>query len=176
MSQLYPVGSILPYGGAITLATETDLINAGYIPCDGRALAKGTPKYAALYALIADSYGGDDNSFCVPDYRGRFLRGTDNGAGRDPDAQSRTSPNPTLKFPGNTGDHVGSLQSGGVQAHIHEYGTQNGPDDWWHDNLGGAEQPGVLGAGQMTVSNSTEAGHGETRPKNAYINFVIVYL
>lgn len=174
MSKLYPIGSILPYSGPFTQATESALISAGYIPCDGRAISQSDPQYQALYGQIANFYGADDKTFCVPDYRGRFLRGTDIGAGRDSDANTRTPPNPSLKFPGNSGDTVGSLEAGGVQSHTHNYASAGG--DYHHINLGGLETPGVFAENDTTAGTSSSTGGAETRPKNTYINFVIVYI
>src|SRR5256885_1023587 len=50
-----------------------------------------------------------------PDLRGRSLRGTDSGAGRDPDSASRVAINPG----GNAGDMVGSVQGDSHQGHAH---------------------------------------------------------
>jgi hypothetical protein len=93
------VGTVLPFAEDLTQAIESQLVGEGYIPCDGRALAKSDTEYQALYQVIGGSYSEDYTSFFVPDYRGRFLRGTDLGAGRDPDAGVRTSPNPGATKP-----------------------------------------------------------------------------
>lgn len=170
MSTLYPIGTILPYAGEFNSNTETNLINEGYIPCDGRALVLAN--YQPLYQVIGDAYGEDSNgNFYVPDYRGRFLRGTDLGAGVDPDAASRTAPTNKTK-PGNTGDAVGSIQAGEIQAHTHSYTT-------YHDShlidVGGLETPGVYTTSTSTGTSSSYGGK-ETRPVNANINYVIVYM
>jgi Phage Tail Collar Domain len=178
MSALYPIGSILPYSGQLTRDIEQTLISAGYIPCDGRELSLQDPQYSALYAQISTFYGGGGTAFfCVPDYRGRFLRGTDLGAGRDPDANARTAPNPGFSppnSPGNTGDLVGSLQTDGVQSHTHEYASAGG--DYHHIYLG-LEEPGVFAENIASAPSDPNPGGGsETRPKNIYINYVIVYM
>jgi microcystin-dependent protein len=173
MSKLYPIGIVLPYSGPISPENENNLISAGYMPCDGRALSISDPQYAALYKQISSFYGADDKTFCVPDYRGRFMRGTDNGAGRDPDANTRTAPT-SMQYPGNTGDNVGSLQTGGIQSHAHNYPSKGG--DYWHNNYGGAETPGVFTQNDTTPAASSASGGVETRHKNAYINAVIVFM
>lgn len=50
-------------------------------PCDGRTLQ--IADYPELFAVIGLTYGGDESKgeFKVPDYRGRFLRGTNYAAG-----------------------------------------------------------------------------------------------
>lgn len=78
--------------------------------------------YPELYAVIGKMYGSADaNHFNLPDDRGLFGRGWDNGAGIDPDAASRTKPAAT----GATivdGDHVGTEQAHALKGHNH---TQN---------------------------------------------------
>lgn len=56
----------------------------GFLPLDGRAISRTT--YAALFAAIGTTYGSGDGSttFNLPDARGEFLRGVDNGRGVDP--------------------------------------------------------------------------------------------
>jgi microcystin-dependent protein len=174
MSSLYPIGFVLPYAGSFTSTSEAALIAAGYLPCDGRALSQSDPQYADLFGQIATFYGGTSTTFCVPDYRGLFLRGTDNGAGVDPNAATRTAPQPTLQFPGNTGDNVGSMQPGGLQGHAHEYASSGG--DYHLIDYGGLETPGVFAENNTTTAASGATGGSETRPRNAYINYVIVYM
>ncbi len=79
MSSLYPVGCVLPYAGALTPTSEAALIAQGFLPCDGRALGNTDPQYQGLLKVIGTSYGGTKTTFCVPDYRGIFHRGTDDG-------------------------------------------------------------------------------------------------
>ncbi len=170
MSTLYPTGTILPYGGEFNPTTEQTLTSAGYIPCDGRVLE--ISQYEPLYQVISDAYGEDaDGNFYVPDYRGRFLRATDLGAGVDPDAASRTAPTSQTK-PGNTGDAVGSIQADAIMAHAHSYTT-------YHDTHliddGGLETPGVYNT-STTTGTSGSYGGAETRPVNVNINYVIVYM
>jgi hypothetical protein len=189
MSTLYPIGSILPYSGPLTTETENALLSAGFIPCDGRELSLQDPQYQLLYAQISTFYGGGSAPlgatsaqdqggtafFCVPDYRGRFLRGTNLGAGRDPDANTRTAPQPTFSTPGNTGDQVGSLQTGGVQSHTHDYASAG--SDYHLIDYGGAFE-GVFAENDTASAPSDQnpGGGSETRPSNVYINFVIVYM
>lgn len=84
---------------------------AGTLECNGAAVSRS--QYSALFAVIGTAYGAGDGSttFNVPDYRGWFLRGWDHGAGIDPNAAGRTN-----RGDGTTGDHVGTLQQGAVNA------------------------------------------------------------
>ena len=53
------------------------------IECDGSDVDRGT--YADLYAVVGDNYGVGDgaSTFGLPDLRGVFVRGLDNGRGQD---------------------------------------------------------------------------------------------
>lgn len=104
-----PPGVQLPYGGTSA--------PSGYLLCDGSSLLRAS--YPALFAVIGTAFGAVDGThFNIPDWRGRFMRGTDGGTGRDPDSASRTA----MNVGGNTGNNVGSIQSGQLSSHTH---TQN---------------------------------------------------
>ena len=94
-----PPGVIFPYAAATP--------PAGWLLCDGAAVSRTT--YAALFAIIGGSWGTGNGSttFHLPDFRGRFLRGVDGAAGRDPNSGTRTAANSG----GNTGNAVGSVQA-----------------------------------------------------------------
>jgi len=88
-----PAGVFVPYAG--------ETAPAGWLLCDGSAVSRTT--YAALFAAIGEAYGAGDGSttFNLPDMRGEFLRGWDNGRGID------------------SGRALGSAQSGQNQSHSH---------------------------------------------------------
>lgn len=155
-----PVGSISAYGG--------DVAPSGYFLCDGTAISRAT--YSALFTLVGVRFGSGNGTttFNLPDLRGRFLRGKDDATGRDPDAAARTA----MNSGGATGDNVGSVQG----------------DDMGVDTLqalyyvGAGATPNVLlgGANASTgtfsnifSSTQTDSTGQETRPKNAYVNFII---
>ena len=56
---------------------------AGWLICDGSAVSRTT--YADLFASIGTTYGAGNNTttFNLPDLRGEFIRGSDNGRGLD---------------------------------------------------------------------------------------------
>ena len=70
-----PTGTIIMYG--------TDTPPTGYLECDGSEIDRTT--YADLFAVIGTTWGAGDGSttFDLPDFRGEFLRGWDNGRGID---------------------------------------------------------------------------------------------
>jgi hypothetical protein len=104
--------------------------------------------------------------FCVPDYRGLFFRAWDDGAGRDPDAASRTALGGT---PGVGGDEVGTYQSDQFKSHIHQLSNYNVAAS---QSGGGATIDVISG---FTPFNTTATGGNETRPINAYVMPVIKY-
>ena len=76
-------------------ACDASGLDANHLPCDGRALNRGT--YSDLFALIGTIWGAGDGSttFNIPDLRDKFLRGS--GVSRS----------------------VGSFQTGQNVAHSH---------------------------------------------------------
>jgi microcystin-dependent protein len=102
-----PTGAIISF----PLATPP----TGYMVCDGSAVSRTT--YAELFALLGTTYGAGDGTttFNLPDYRGKFLRGHDDGAGNDPDAATRQD-----RGDGTVGDNVGTLQDGDMASHLHQ--------------------------------------------------------
>jgi len=105
--------NILPAGMIIPFAGEEANIPDGWLLCNGAPVS--ATKYPRLFLAIGSSWGGSGMTFNLPDLRGRFLRGMDNGTGRDPDATSRTASNTG----GNTGDKVGSVETDIYGNHSH---------------------------------------------------------
>lgn len=75
ISAVNPVGTVIMYPAT---AAPT-----GYLKCNGAAYSRTT--YADLFAKIGTTYGAGDGSttFNVPDFRGEFIRGLDDGRGVD---------------------------------------------------------------------------------------------
>lgn len=148
-----PTGSIIMYGGASA--------PSNYLMCDGTSYLRST--WPALFSAIGTAFGSADGThFNVPDMRGQFPRGVDNGAGRDPDTTTRTAMNPG----GNTGDNVGSIQPDGFKSHAHSFAGEV-------FNVGGAGLQAGSGLGFIINPNTDATGGAETRPTNAYVNFII---
>ncbi|MHA7841867.1 MAG: phage tail protein [Winogradskyella sp.] len=106
----------VPTGAIFSFPLETPPV--GYLVCDGSAVSRTT--YAELFAVLGTTYGSGDGSttFNLPDYRGKFLRGYDDGAGNDPDAATRQD-----RGDGTTGDAVGTTQDAEMASHLHEINT-----------------------------------------------------
>lgn len=138
-----PIGSVLPYAGAVA--------PYGWLLCDGSAISR--TNYAPLFAVIGTSYGVGDSSttFNIPDLRGEFMRGADNGRGVD------------------SGRTLGSFQNDEFKSHNHNIIAATDESD-----VG----PKVRGGGTSATTGTvvTEATGGtETRPRNIAMNFIIRY-
>ena len=79
----------VPTGSVHMMATTT--APSGYLECDGSAVSRTT--YADLFTIIGTTWGeGDGNTtFELPDLRGEFVRGWDNGKGTDFDRSFASS-------------------------------------------------------------------------------------
>lgn len=74
-------GAAMPAGAVIFVAMDT--APTGYVKANGANVSRTT--YAALFAAIGTTFGAGDGSttFALPDLRGEFPRGWDDGRGVD---------------------------------------------------------------------------------------------
>ena len=147
-----PSGVVFPFAG--TAAPY------GYLICDGRVISRAD--YPVLFLAIGTAHGQGDGvtTFNLPDYRGRFMRGVDGLAGNDPDKASRTA----MAAGGNTGNTVGSIQADELRTHTHSVLRYN--------DIHGVDPGGSYWRGVITTQSGATGG-GETRPKNANVNYII---
>jgi microcystin-dependent protein len=190
MATTIPVGSLAMFGGNTEGLRINQLRQQGWLLCDGTAYAAGD-EYQALFNRIGNNYGGDNDkkTFNVPDFRGRFARGTDHGRGKDPDAAGRGTANPG----GNTGDRVGSAQAYATGKPVDQFRTaeagahqhvaphlssdyHNTPLSAWGNTVmewpGGDKNTSEAGDHTHTVTG----GDAESRPPNVYAHFLIKFL
>jgi len=152
---LVPPGTIVAYGGKTA--------PAGWLLCNGASLDKAL--YPALFAAISSNFGTYDAAhFNVPDLRGRFLRGWDNGANRDPEAGTRKK----MDTGGATGDNVGSVQLDEFKSHTHNFVAM------YQTNGNDGSSPLYERYGDYWTA-TTAAGGTETRPINANVNYIIKF-
>ncbi len=157
-----PGAPIIPAGLSCTFCGTS--APTGWLMCDGASYLRST--YPDLFAVIGTSVGAADGThFNVPDFRGRFLRGVDNGAGRDPDAAGRTA----MATGGNIGDNVGSIQADAFDSHVHDVKGSRA-----EVSVNNRVRVSGLGSASFFPGNDSEAtGGNETRPINAYVNHII---
>jgi|APGre2960657404_1045060.scaffolds.fasta_scaffold00017_53 microcystin-dependent protein len=125
----------------------------GWLKCNGAAVSRTT--YAALYAAIGTAFGSGDGSttFAVPDLRGRFLRGLDDGAGRD-SGRALNSTEQLDAFQGHF-HSVGAVRL--VSGYFDQHYAQGTAQYVKSVDTGAAINDGVNGAPRTAV---------ETRPRN----------
>ena len=121
---------------------------AGWLACDGSAVSRVT--YANLFAAVGVVHGPGDGTttFNVPDLRGRFPRGWDNGAGVDP---ARV---------------FGSVQADALGIHVHTTDASTG-------GVGIVAGSGATQVPLFLNSATGSTGGTETVPKNVALLFCI---
>lgn len=154
----------------------TESAPQGWLECDGREVSRTL--YARLFQRIGDRFGAGDGSttFNVPDMRGEFIRGWDNGRGVD------------------SGRGMGTAQEDQFQGHHHQW---KGENDTTASNLWVARQtiPGesnvsgvIMATGVGSPAQNTiigdaagDANYGaarigsETRGRNIALLYCIKY-
>lgn len=125
---------------------------SGWIKANGAAVSRAT--YAALFAAIGTTYGAGDGltTFNLPDLRGEFLRGFDDGRGVDGGRTIGSFQQATSSAQGQCGNSTTRVESGNVDAYVL---TQ-----------------GVASFGGMFTENSTYYRH---RPRNIALLACIKY-
>lgn len=134
--------------GAIIMMPGPGLVwSANWLLCQGQILI--IADYPDLWAHLSTTYGGDGiTTFGLPDLRGEFVRGVDNGRGKDP------------------GRTLGSNQANQNKAHTHQYGVWQAE----HDAYGAFGTASALAGSSYTTTSS---GGSESRPENIAVWFLI---
>lgn len=141
-------GLLIPPGAIMPFARPT--APAGWLPCEGQEVSRRI--YDNLYSAIGTTFGAGDGSttFNLPDLRGEFIRGWDNGRGVDP------------------GRQFGSWQADEIKAHSHQYSRRTGTVT---TGLGGSSGT----SSSSTTGTTQETGGPETRPRNVALLYCIKY-
>lgn len=142
------VTTAVPAGTIITVAKNT--APSGYLKANGALLSRTT--YAALFAQIGTTFGAGDGSttFALPDLRGYFPRGWDDGRGID------------------TSRVFGSLQDDGQDTNGYIITNVQNRNNW-------AYGTGSTQGGNLITGYSVAASAQETRPKNIALLYCIKY-
>ena len=164
LSGMVPSGTVLYFAGRTA--------PAGWLKANGAAISRTA--YAALFAAIGTTYGAGDgrSTFNLPDLRGEFIRGWDDGRGVD------------------TGHLFGSAQADAMRQHYHGIGyisPNNDDGAFVVRNWTTAEQQNLqfingngnsairtLSAGSnLSTTNAIDESAGETRPRNIALLAII---
>jgi microcystin-dependent protein len=132
-------GIVVPWG--------TASIPSGFLLCDGTSYA--TASYAALFAVIAYTYGGSGANFNVPDLRDRTVVGV-SSANSKTLAQSigANTVTPTGNISGSTGSTT--LTTAQIPSHLHAI-----------NHFGTSGEGGQAGLGAMSSSARQSANTGD---------------
>jgi microcystin-dependent protein len=152
----------VPTGAVFNLATTT--VPTGYLECDGSAVSRTT--YADLFAAIGTVWGSGNGSttFNVPDLRGEFVRGWDNGRGQDSGRAFASVQTEMI------GPHNHGITDPG---HSHSYSAGN------YANIAGGEADASRGPTGKTTGSATTGitvnnnSGTENRPRNISMMYVI---
>lgn len=135
----------------------------GWLECNGATVSRNT--YSALWGKIGAIYGAGDGvtTFNLPDLRGEFVRGWDNGRGVDNGRGFATA---------QAGDTAPHNHINGVTAYtngdgVGPYGSISGqPATTYHSGTSGS-------TGKYGMTSTT--GGTETRPRNVAMLFCIKF-
>jgi len=119
----FPIGSVIAYLG--NSGNVAGMETNGWFKCDGRLIDNLSALSADEKTALKNVLGNSSN---LPDLRGNFLRGLDEGRGYDDDAGSRTG--------GESTTGVRSYQETLIQAHNHT-GTAAAGGDHNHGGFTG---------------------------------------
>ena len=164
-----------PTGSVYTFAGST--VPTGWLKCNGALLSRTT--YASLFAVIGTTYGAGDGSttFALPDLRGEFVRGADDGRGVDAgrvlgSAQAGQNASHT---------HTASTSPAGGHNHVFENVARMPDQDrgignasLWSIDSTVTQTTSVVGDHIHAVTVNADGGN-ESRPRNVAMHYIIKY-
>jgi hypothetical protein len=110
----FPIGSVIAYLG--NSGNVAGMETNGWFKCDGRAISGLTALSADEKTALTNILGGSSN---LPDLRGQFLRGVDEGRGWDDDVTTRTDGESISVSGSNYPAGVRSEQAESMRKHTH---------------------------------------------------------
>lgn len=155
-----PVGTIITFYGTVA--------PAGYLPCHGQAVVSST------YPELVQFLNPGQTSAIIPDLRGEFLRGLDQGRGVDPGRVLGSSQRGTITVQDPSYDAYGIGAPIGASNYTNStFGAEAG-----FDNVLESYFPNVRMVPSFTVSEPRALGSsgwafGVTRPRNIAVMYCI---
>ena len=178
----------VPSGSVFCMAVAT--VPSGYLECNGDTVSRTT--YAALFAVIGTQYGSTNSgNFKVPDLRGEFVRGFDNGRGADSgrsiassQGASNASHNHSISLSGNTSTRSLTGAVTKISEGFNAVGTASGVFSKTNDGNSPITESASTspvsgftfdGSHNHTFSASGTSGNqgGEARPRNIAMMYII---
>lgn len=141
---------LTPPGAVQAFARSTP--PTGWLRCNGAAVSRTT--FNTLFAALGTTFGVGDGSstFNLPDLRGEFIRGLDDGRGVD------------------AGRLLGSAQSDAFKSHTHSLPLSNDSGSITNNPPQSGDDAGSALGGAYTTNAS---GDTETRPRNVALLYCI---
>lgn len=142
------LSKVVSAGTVIHFANST--VPSGFLECNEATISRTV--YADLFAAIGTTFGVGDGSttFKIPDLRGEFIRGWDNGRGVD------------------AGRTLGSYQADDFKSHSHTYNSVQ-----TYVVVAGGSSYGMNA--DLYGATSGAIGGNETRPRNIAFMTCIKY-
>jgi hypothetical protein len=156
----FPIGSVIAYLG--NSGNVAGMETNGWFKCDGRLIDNLSALSADEKTALKNVLGNSSN---LPDLRGSFLRGLDEGRGWDDDAGTRTGGESTTGVRSQQGEsmrkhtHSGTTSTNGLHDHGGETGS--GGYDRRSDD-GGTTGSAAENEGGHTHSISDDGDHSHT--------------
>lgn len=154
----------VPTGSVFMMATTT--VPSGYLHCNGAAVSRTT--YSDLFAAIGTTWGSGNGSttFNLPDMRGMFARGWDNGRGIDSGRSFASNQDDSITDHTHFVFQSGTSGSGENNTIVTNNNDNNATSvDLGFDAL--VQRVGTLQSGSVTDIAA------ETRPRNVAMMYVI---
>ena len=182
----------VPSGSVFCMAVAT--VPSGYLECNGAEVSRTT--YSVLFAVIGTAYGTGDGSstFNLPDLRGEFVRGFDNGKGTDSGRSIATSQssqnaqhNHSMSVSGTTSNPTPTL-TGDVRRISEGYRSQGTASGVFtkeldgNNNITGSSSTSPVAGFSIDAThthtfsasgNTGNQGGNESRPRNVAMMYVI---
>ncbi|WP_142416422.1 phage tail protein [Bartonella massiliensis] len=160
-----------PSGFIATFAMQR--VPDNWLLCDGAIYER--KDYPQLFKAIGDKWGKEsDTTFKVPDFRGMFLRGFDDGRGFDTGRQFADIQKDCIK----SHTHVATIEEAGQHTHKFQYkgvgwsandiGRRN--PSYHYEVITGTTDPAGAHTHKVSLSST---GETETRPVNATVVYAI---
>tara|TARA_R110002167_G_scaffold16252_1_gene63870 strand:+ start:94 stop:732 length:639 start_codon:yes stop_codon:yes gene_type:complete len=155
-----PTGAVLYFAAAVA--------PTGFIKANGATVSRST--YADLFAITGTTFGVGDGSttFQIPDLRGEFLRGWDDGRGADSGRNFGTTQSQE------TEEHYARIASNGSNSDRLHYQPIAANESWSASRADGDNNEN-FSAAFTTGTSVNPRGVGETRPRNVALLACIKY-